>query len=370
MRRSDDLAAIIYTSGSTGRPKGVMLTHANIIEGARAVSVYLRLTEGDRLLSVLPYSFDAGLNQLTTMMLVGGSVVHQPVAMASEIVKAIAAHRVTGFAGVPPLWIQVVRLLASAPAPLPSLRFVTNTGGRIPLSTLEKMPNVLPGAEIFLMYGLTEAFRSTYLPPERFAAKMGSIGQAIPGADIFVIKHGEGIAGPGEQGELVHCGALVSQGYWNRPAETAEKIRSCPELAHLIGDGKVVYSGDVVRVDEDGDLWFVGRTDALIKTSGYRVSPDEVEDLVHRSAMAADVVAFGVDDELLGQCVHVAVTLLGGATREALQAFCRRTMPSYMVPQRIHIWPEAMPRTASGKLARPEVIRGCANVSSPLQPLH
>jgi acyl-CoA synthetase (AMP-forming)/AMP-acid ligase II len=216
------------------------------------------------------------------------------------------------------------------------------------------------------MYGLTEAFRSTYLAPERFAAKMGSIGRAIPGAEVFVIRHGEGVAGPGEQGELVHRGPLVSQGYWNRPEATAEKIRPCPELFGLIGDEPVVYSGDIVRIDEDGDMWFVGRNDALIKTSGYRVSPDEVEDLVHRSGLAADVVAFGVPDEMLGQSVQVAVTLLGGATREALLAHCRAVMPAYMVPQRIHVWPKDMPRTASGKLARPEVIRACQPTAPPL----
>lgn len=364
-----DLAAIIYTSGSTGKPKGVMLSHANVLQGARSVAEYLGLTEADRLLSVLPYSFDYGFNQLTTMMLVGGSVVHQPVTMASEVVRSLAKHDVTGFAAVPPLWIQVVRLLASAPTELPALRYITNSGGKIPLSTLEKFEQVFPGTQVFLMYGLTEAFRSTFLAPERFAAKMGSIGQAIPGAEVFVIRHGEGIAGPGEQGELVHRGPLVSQGYWNRPDATAEKIRACPELAHLIGEEPVVYSGDIVRVDEDGDLWFVSRNDALIKTSGYRVSPEEVEDLVYRSNMAADVVAFGVEDEMLGQSVQIAVTLLGDATRETLLAHCRATMPAYMVPQRIHIWPEAMPRTASGKLSRPDVIRGCRPAAAlPQQP--
>ncbi|TCU58725.1 acyl-CoA ligase (AMP-forming) (exosortase A-associated) [Novosphingobium sp. PhB57] len=363
-RRADDLAAIIYTSGSTGKPKGVMLSHANVLAGARSVAEYLELAESDRLLSVLPYSFDYGFNQLTTMMLVGGSVVHQGVAMASEIVRAILRHEVTGLAAVPPLWIQIVRLLASAPTPLPSLRFITNSGGKIPLSTLERMPGIFAKARIFLMYGLTEAFRSTYLAPDRFAAKMGSIGQAIPGAEVFVIRHGEGVARPGEQGELVHRGPLVSQGYWNRPEATAEKIRPCPELRDRIGDEPVVYSGDIVRIDEDGDLWFVSRNDALIKTSGYRVSPDEVEDLVYRSGLAADVVAFGVQDDMLGQSVQVAVTLLGEASREALLAYCRAAMPAYMVPQRIHVWPEPMPRTASGKLSRPDVIRGCSDTSS------
>jgi acyl-CoA synthetase (AMP-forming)/AMP-acid ligase II len=358
-----ELAAIIYTSGSTGKPKGVMLSHRNILAGARSVARYLGLRSDDRLLSVLPYSFDYGLNQLMTMMLLGGTVVHQPLAMATEILRTMERHAVTGLAAVPPLWIQLDRLLDAAPVPLPALRVITNSGGRIPLNILQHMPRLFPEARIFLMYGLTEAFRSTYLDPARYDAKMGSIGQAIPGAQVYVIKHGKGIAAPGEPGELVHRGPLVSMGYWNRPEATAGKIRPCPELAPLIGDEPVVYSGDIVKRDEDGDLWFVGRNDALIKTSGFRVSPDDVEDLVHRSGLAADVVAFGADDDLLGQCVHVAASLLPGATQGALMAHCRKVMPAYMVPRVIHIWPDTMPRTASGKLARTDVVRQCAGQS-------
>ncbi|MDX3899196.1 MAG: AMP-binding protein [Sphingobium sp.] len=359
-RLDTDLAAIIYTSGSTGKPKGVMLSHRNILAGARSVARYLGLSSDDRLLSILPYSFDYGLNQLMTMMLMGGAVVHQPVAMPTEIVRAMRDHAVTGVAAVPPLWIGLVRLLETAPTAFPALRLVTNSGGKIPTNILERMPHLFPDVRIFLMYGLTEAFRSTYLPPEKYARKMGSIGQSIPGSEVYVIKHGVGIAGPGEQGELVHRGPLVSLGYWNRPEATAEKIRPCPELAALIGDEPVVYSGDMVRVDEEGDLWFVGRNDALIKSSGFRISPDDVEDLVHRSGLATDVVAFGIADDLLGQSVHVAATLLPGATREALMAHCRQAMPAYMVPRAIHVWPDPMPRTASGKLARPDVVRACS----------
>lgn len=367
-RADADLAAIIYTSGSTGKPKGVMLSHANIVTGACSVADYLGLTAADRLLSVLPYCFDYGLNQLTTMMLVGGTVVHQPITLASEVVGAIHKHAVTGLAAVPPLWTQIVRLLDLAPVDFPALRFITNSGGKIPLDTLRRMPGLFPRTQIFLMYGLTEAFRSTYLPPDMFARKMGAIGRAVPHAQVFVIRHGIGIAGPGEMGELVHRGPLVSQGYWDRPEATSQKIRPCPELKELIGDEPVVYSGDIVRVDDDGDLWFVGRNDALIKTSGYRVSPDDVEDLVFGSGMAADVVAFGVEDALLGQSIHVAISLLPGATPDQVRAHCRKVMPPYMVPQSIHVWPVAMPRTASGKLARQAVIRGCPGVSA--QPVH
>jgi len=356
-RLDTELAMIIYTSGSTGKPKGVMLTHRNIVAGARSVARYLRLRDDDRLLSVLPYSFDYGLNQLTTMLLLGGTVVHQPLSMPPEVVRSLVEQRVTGFAAVPPLWNQVVRLLHEKPVPLPVLRRITNSGGKIPRPILELMPKVFPGVDIYLMYGLTEAFRSTYLPPEKFAAKAGSIGRAIPSAETYIIKHGVGIAGPGEQGELVHRGPLVSLGYWGKPAETRAKIRSCPELRDLIGDEPVVYSGDVVRIDEDGDYWFVGRDDMMLKSSGFRISPDEVEDLVAQSGLVGDVVAFGVDDEDLGHAIHVAVSPLAGFDQAALLAHCRRTMPNYMVPAGVHVWEEPMPRTGSGKLAKPEVIQ-------------
>lgn len=355
----DSLAMIIYTSGSTGMPKGVMLSHRNIRIGAMAVAEYLDLSEDDRLLSVLPYSFDAGLNQLTTMLLMGGTVVHQPVAMPSEVIRMAVRHAVTGIAGVPPLWNQIARYLRDAPTPLPALRRITNTGGKIPPDILPLLPQVFPGARIFLMYGLTEAFRSTYLPPERFAAKMGAIGQAIPYAQVFVVKPGIGPAGPGEQGELVHAGPLVSMGYWERPELTAKKIHPCPELAHLIGDTPVVWSGDLVRVDADGDLWFVGRMDDMIKTLGFRLSPTEVEDFVSKSGLVTDVVAWGVDDAELGQAVHVATSLGPDASVGAVMAHCRKIMPHYMVPRRIHPWPGTMPRTASGKLDRPAIIAAC-----------
>ena len=350
-------AMIIYTSGSTGKPKGVVLSHRNIIAGARSVARYLELSEHDRLISVLPYSFDYGLNQLTTMLLLGGTVVHQPVVMPAEIVKTLVNQKITGFAAVPPLWNQVVRLLNESPVPLPDLKRVTNSGGKIPKNVLALMPKVFPGVDIYLMYGLTEAFRSTYLHPSKFAAKAGSMGQAIPGAETYIIRHGEGIAGPGEQGELVHRGPLISLGYWGNPKATQEKIRPCPELAPLIGDEPVVYSGDIVSIDDDGDYWFVGRNDSMIKTSGFRLSPDEVEDLVAQSGLVGDVVAFGVDDDSLGQVVHVAVSPLPTYDEALLERHCRQVMPHYMVPKKFHPWQEPMPRTGSGKLAKPEVIR-------------
>jgi acyl-CoA synthetase (AMP-forming)/AMP-acid ligase II len=336
-----------------------LISHRYIVAGARSVARFLRLQEVDRLLGVLSYSFDYGLNQLTTMMLTGGTVIHQPVAMASEIIAMAARHSATSIAAVPPIWSQVVRFLDARPTALQSLRRVTNSGGSIPLNILERMPSVFPGVDIVLMYGLTESFRSTFLPPDRFAAKMGAIGKAIPGAEVYVVTPEGGIGGPGEEGELVHRGPLVSLGYWGRPDATAEKIRPCPALSGPIGGEPVVWSGDTVRIDDDGDVWFVARADAMIKTSGFRLSPDEVEDHVCRSGVVEDAVAFGVEDDDLGQVVHVAVTALPEADLETLENHCRRIMPHYMFPRRIHLWIGGMPRTASGKLARPEIVAQC-----------
>ena len=359
-----DLAALLYTSGSTGQPKGVMLTHRNIIEGARSVADYLDNHPDDRLLSLLPFSFDYGLSQLTTMCLVGGSVVLQRIAMASEIVRTLVDQRVTGLALVPPMWIHVIRLLEQAETRLPYLRFVTNSGGKIPDPILELMPKVMPDTDIVLMYGLTEAFRSTYLPPALFDSYRGAIGQSIPNAETYIIKN-DGIAGPGEQGELVHRGAHVSLGYWGKPDATAEKIKPCPQLAHLIGDEKVCYSGDLVRIDDNGCYWFVSRMDAMLKVSGFRISPNEIEDAVSRSGLVGHVVAFGRNDEINGQVVEVAITAPddGPVDTAALLKYCRATMPNYMVPQNIHGWHGKMPRTSSGKLDRPTIIKECLKLS-------
>jgi acyl-CoA synthetase (AMP-forming)/AMP-acid ligase II len=220
------------------------------------------------------------------------------------------------------------------------------------------MPEVLPGVSIYLMYGLTESFRSTYLPPDQFERKKGSMGYAIPEVRIFVVDPERGVCGPGETGELVHTGKLISRGYWRDPEATESRIRPCEHLRDVLGDEKVVFSGDLVRTDEDGCLWFEGRRDDMIKCSGYRLSPTEVEDVAYSSGMITAAVAFGVPDPLLGQRVHLAVEHEGAGAidLDALLTFCRRGMPSYMVPE-LHAWPGRMPRTVSGKLDRKTVVR-------------
>jgi acyl-coenzyme A synthetase/AMP-(fatty) acid ligase len=240
---------------------------------------------------------------------------------------------------------------------LPALRRVTNTGGKIGPDVLDMLPVVFPGVDICLMYGLTEAFRSTWLHPSKFAAKKGAIGQQIPHAQVFAIRADGGIAGPGEEGELVHAGPLVSLGYWEKPEMTAARIRPCPALRHIIGEAPVVWSGDLVRMDAEGDLWFVARMDDMIKAMGFRISPTEVEDALAESGIVAEVVAYGADDPAMGQRVEVAVRLLPGGNEAALMAHVRQRMPAYMQPRRVTVWDGAMPRTSSGKLDRQSVIR-------------
>ncbi|MCA9151729.1 MAG: AMP-binding protein, partial [Planctomycetales bacterium] len=253
-----DLAAILYTSGSTGRPKGVMLTHANLTAGASIVSDYLGITASDRLLAALPFSFDAGLNQLTTAVQQGGSIVIFSFVLAKQIVRALQDERITGLAGVPTFWNLLTQSKVFQESQFPALRYITNTGGAMPQSTLAILRRTLTQSRIFLMYGLTEAFRSTYLPPDELDRRPTSIGKAIPDTEILVINEQGQLCLPGEVGELVHHGPTVSAGYWGQPELTDRVLRPHPfPLPGVVHPPRVCYSGDLVRADEDGFLYFV-----------------------------------------------------------------------------------------------------------------
>lgn len=357
----NDIAALLYTSGSTGRPKGVVVTHGMLVRGAEIVSSYLDSTEDDRVLSVPPFSFDYGLNQLATTLLVGGTLVLQRVALPAEIVRTALRERVSGLPLVAPSWVQLVRYLEDESASLPGLRYVTNTGGSIPRNVLERMPDLLPGARLFLMYGLTEAFRSTYLPAEQFRSKMGAIGRAVPNVEIFVVHPEAGICGPNEVGELIHRGDLISLGYWRQPQSTRDAIHVNDHLRPILGDEPVLHSGDWVRRDGDGILWYVGRMDSMIKCSGFRISPTEVEEAVCRFPGVDHAVAFGVADDELGQVVHIAIQWSTAPTEARLADFLREHLPRHMLPRTIHSVAGAMPRTATGKIDRQAVVHGCAS---------
>ena len=347
-----DMAAILYTSGSTGKPKGVVVSHRNLIVGAASVSQYLENDEHDCILAALPLSFDAGLSQLTTAFAVGAHVVLVNYLLPGDVVRLCARHRVTGLTCVPPLWIQLADQRWPAEASQ-NMRYFANTGGRMPSATLQRLRAIFPNAKPYLMYGLTEAFRSTYLDPAEVDRRPDSIGKAIPNAEILVVRQDGSRCEPGEEGELVHRGALVALGYWSDPERTAERFRPAPGRDGAIGTLELaVWSGDLVKTDEDGFLYFVGRKDEMIKTSGYRVSPTEIEEVVYGTGLVSDAVALGVDDPQLGQSIVLAVSPANGALHpNSLLAQLRQQLPLYMVPRRVVVR-ASLPRSPNNKFDR------------------
>ena len=352
-----DPVAIFYTSGSTGNAKGVILTHRNMVAGARSVVTYLDNTEADRILAVLPFSFDYGFSQLTTSFYAGATVVLLNYLLPADVLKAAKRYQITGLAGVPPLWLKLGALEWPAEV-VRSLRYLTNSGGALPVPVIRQLQQKLNDTDIYLMYGLTEAFRSTYLPPAELDARPTSIGKAIPGAQILVVRKDGTPCDPDEPGELVHRGALVAAGYWRDPARTSERFRPSPGgMAGLPLAETAVWSGDIVRRDSEGYLYFVGRNDEMIKTSGYRVSPGEVEEALYETRLTGAVCVFGMPDEELGQRI-VAVAEPpedeDGDT-EGLLAQCRRLLPPFMMPAQV-IWETGLPRNANGKLDRSGIV--------------
>ncbi len=351
-------AMIFYTSGSTGRAKGVVVSHRNLLAGAEAVARYLDNRADDRLLGVLPLSFDYGFSQLTTAFLVGACVVLMDFLLPRDVLRTVAAERITGLAGVPSLWAQLVRL--DWPDAARRLRYITNSGGRMPRAVLERLRALLPETRIHLMYGLTEAFRSTTLPPEDVDRRPESIGRAIPNAEIAVVDETGRPVPPGTVGELVHRGPTVALGYWNDPERSAERFRPWP-LARAFPESAelCVFSGDLVMADREGYLTFVGRRDAMIKSGGYRISPEEVEEAAYTVPGVALAAAFGVPDELLGEVVVLLLEAgegLGEGQREALVDRVRQAahhhLPAYMQPRTIAPAPFPLPRSPNGKVDR------------------
>lgn len=348
-----DIAAILYTSGSTGSPKGVVLSHRNLIVGAESVSHYLQNTPEDIILAVLPLSFDAGFSQLTTGFRSGSHVVLMNYLLPSDVVRLCAEHQVTGLTCVPPLWLQLAEQAWPAEATR-SMRYIANTGGRMPKTMLERLRAVFPQARPYLMYGLTEAFRSTYLDPAEVDRRPNSIGKAIPNAEIMVVRPDGTLCEPGEEGELVHRGALVAMGYWNDPERTAERFRPAPGRPRELCSPEIaVWSGDVVTRDDEGFLYFVGRRDEMIKTSGYRVSPTEIEEVAYGTGLVREAVALGVDDARLGQQIVLVVTPSDGTELrpETLLEEAKRQLPTYMVPEQVAVRP-GLPRSVNGKFNR------------------
>ncbi|GLR48054.1 AMP-binding protein [Sphingomonas astaxanthinifaciens] len=334
----DTLAALLYTSGSTGRPKGVMLSHANLWLGAVSVAHYLGLRTDDRTLCVLPLAFDYGQNQLLSTWAAGGEAIAFDYLLPRDVVRAVARTAATVLAGVPPLWVQLAEQEWGASGA--SLRTLTNSGGHMPEALVRRLRGLFPQAKLHLMYGLTEAFRSASLDPRQVDEKPDAVGTAIPFAELSVRRTDGSEAEAGEEGELVHAGPLVAQGYWNDPERTAQRFRN-----------GAVWSGDRAVVGTDGLLRIRGRDDAMIKVSGHRISPSEIEEAAMASGAVEDAAVFGVKDERLGQRIVLVAVAKGEGAEERLAAWFAAELPAHMRPGEIR-WVEALPLSPNGKIDR------------------
>ncbi|WP_323122565.1 acyl-CoA ligase (AMP-forming), exosortase A system-associated [Burkholderia alba] len=350
----DDPAAILYTSGSTGKPKGVVVSQRNLVSGAYSVAAYQGLHSTDVILGVLPLSFDAGLSQLTTALVSGACYAPLDFLQPSEVPRYCDARRVTSITGVPPLWMQLASVPWSDTARSRVRRFA-NTGGHLATPLLQRLRALYVNADPYLMYGLTEAFRSTYLSPADAHTRPASIGKAVPNAEILVLRPDGSACDPDEPGELVHRGAFVTLGYWNQPQLTEQRFRTLPHRhGQIPRAGVAVWSGDIVRRDAEGYLYFVARGDDMIKTSGYRVSPTEVEDVLFALPHIREAAVFGVPHPALGQTIAACVvsTLDADACRADIARACRDALPTYMAPLIVDVQ-ASLPRNPNGKIDRP-----------------
>lgn len=344
-----DLASIVYTSGSTGEPKGVMLTHRNMLAAATSVSTYLGMREDDVVLAVLPLAFDYGLYQMIMSFRVGARVVLErsftfPAAVLTQVVK----EGVTGFPGVPTIFAVLSEMKTLEKYDFSRIRYVTNTAAALTQKHIDRLQQIFPQAQVFSMYGLTECKRCTYLPPADLARKPGSVGIAIPNTELWIVDEHDARVPPGQVGQLVIRGATVMRGYWEKPEQTARKLRPGPLPGEL-----VLYTGDYCRMDEEGYLYFVGRMDDIIKSRGEKVAPKEVENAIVDIPGVKEAAVIGVPDEVLGHAVKAFVVLEEGVDlgeREILRA-CQARLESFMVPKLVAFVP-SLPRTTTGKISK------------------
>ena len=346
-----DLAALIYTSGSTGKPKGVMLSHHNMVSAATSITTYLENTPDDIILNVLPLAFTYGLGQLLMVCKLGATLVLEkaftyPAAVLDRLVK----ERVTGFPIVPTISSILLQMDLSG-WDLSRLRYITNAGAALPGNHISQLRRTLPWVKLFLMYGLTECKRVTYLPPDQIDIRPLSVGKGMPNEEVYIVdEHGRRV-GPGVVGELVIRGANVMKGYWRMPEETDRVLRP--------GEfpwERVLYSGDLFRTDDEGYLYFVGRKDDIIKTRGEKVSPKEVEEILYSFKGVAEAAVIGVPDSILGSAIKAIVVPQEGcklSEREILR-HCAQNLEDFAVPRVVEIR-ETLPRTATGKIAKREL---------------
>lgn len=344
-----DLAAIIYTSGSTGDAKGVMLTHRNMLTAATSITTYLENAEDDVILGVLPLAFDYGLYQMIMAFKVGARLVlERSFAYPADVLNRVVSERVTGFPGVPTIFAILAELKSLASFDFSNIRYVTNTAAALPVKHITMLKDLFPRARIYSMYGLTECKRCTYLPPEDLDRKPTSVGIAIPNTELWIEDDTGRRLGPNEIGELVIRGATVMRGYWEKPEQTAKKLRPGPLPGEL-----VLHTGDYCKLDDEGYLYFVGRMDDIIKSRGEKVAPKEVETALVDIPGVKEAAVIGVPDEILGEAVKAFVVLEREASLAVgdLERACRARLEGFMVPKYFELRDE-LPKTVTGKIKK------------------
>ncbi|HEX6052098.1 MAG TPA: AMP-binding protein [Gemmatimonadaceae bacterium] len=349
------LAQIIFTSGSTGLPKGVVFSHRAVLDAMEMVVGYLGFRTDERILSLLPFSSVYGLNQLLSAVMTTSALVISLSPLAAKIVADARAFEVTCIAGVPPLWLQLLAVPAFTSSPIPSLRILQNAGGHLPPEAAKQLRAAHPHARLFLQYGMTECFRSTFLPPEEVDSHPDCMGRTVPGATIWVVDENGRVCAPGEVGELVFSGPTLAEGYWEDPEQTAATFRHAP-----VGSGstaRAVYSGDMVKRDAEGRFFYVSRRDRMIKSLGFRIGPDEITDVLYASGDILEAAIATEPDPARGERIIAYVALKPGASLKHLEQFARLELPRHMQPARIEVR-ETLPRLPSGKYDIPAMKAG------------
>jgi len=355
-----DLAALIYTSGSTGRAKGVMLTHLNIMAAADSITTYLENRHDDIILNALPLSFDYGLYQILMAFKIGGTVIlERSFTYPYRIIELLNQEHVTGFPIVPTISALLLQLDLAAHR-FPALRYITNTAAALPTDHIRRLRLLFPDVKIFSMYGLTECKRVSYLPPDQIDVRPASVGRSMPNEEVYIVDDSGRRAPMGTVGELVVRGSNVMKGYWELPEETDRMLKPGP----LPGE-KVLHTGDLFRMDQEGYLYFVGRKDDIIKTRGEKVSPREVEDVLHAMAGVAEAAVIGVPDEVLGEAIKAVVRLQVGVRLTDAQVihWCSLKLENFMVPKFVEFRGE-FPKTSTGKISKRKLAMASAVASA------
>ena len=341
-----DLAALIYTSGSTGHPKGVMVTHLNMVSAATSITTYLENTPDDIILDVLPLAFDYGLYQVLMGFKIGGTVVlERSFTYPRAVIDRIVKEKVTGFPIIPTISAILLQMDLTK-YDFSSLRYITNTAAALPIPHILSLRKLFPTVKLYSMYGLTECKRVSYLPPDQIDIRPGSVGRGMPNEEVYVVDAEGRRVGPGVVGELVVRGSNVMKGYWEMPAETEKVLKPGP-----LPYERVLYTGDLFRTDEEGYLYFLGRKDDIIKTRGEKVSPREVENVLHQIEGVAEAAVVGVPDELLGSAIKAVIRLKDGVqcTEQDILHYCTDHLENFMVPKFVEFRSE-LPKTGTGKL--------------------